>query len=279
MKTNMAQFYNQLEALKIPVKILEKIKGFYENYDNAQNLEDDCNFYNKQIGDLNTYNCDKCYNKGNIAIIENNTINFAVCECMNIRKGLKRIEKSGLKDLLSEYTFEKYTVENEWQRNIKQKAVEYSKLDITSKWFYIGGQVGCGKTHICTAIVNEFLNKGKNSKYMLWRDEIVELKANIMNDTEYQSIINPLKTIEVLYIDDLFKTEKGKNPTTSEINTAFEILNYRYNSKNLITILSSEKSIDEIINIDESVGSRIYQKTKEYCFVIKNDVKRNYRLK
>jgi len=113
---------------------------------------------------------------------------------------------------------------------------------------------------------------------MLWRDEVVRLKSLIMNKEEYFKAINPLKISKVLYIDDFFKTEKGKEPTTSEINIAFEILNYRYINNDLITIISSEKSIDDLLYIDEATGSRIYERTKKYCTYVKQDRKKNYRL-
>ena len=65
--------------------------------------------------------------------------------------------------------------------------------------------------------------------------------------------------------------------------TAFEILNYRYNNKKLITIISTEQSIDNIIEFDEALGSRIYEMTKDNSAHNRNVLKiedgRNYRLK
>lgn len=200
-----------------------------------------------------------------------------ICECMEIRGTLKRIQKSGLGDLFETCTFENYKAVEPWQIKIKNKAEKFLN-DSDKNWFYIGGQVGSGKTHICTAIVVKLLNQGKGSRYMLWRDEVVRLKSLIMNKEEYFKAINPLKISKVLYIDDFFKTEKGKEPTTSEINIAFEILNYRYINNDLITIISSEKSIDDLLYIDEATGSRIYERTKKYCTYVKQDRKKNYRL-
>jgi len=126
--------------------------------------------------------------------------------------------------------------------------------------------------------VVEFINAGNAAHYMLWRDEIVPLKASVMDDEAYEKAIRKLKEIKVLYIDDFFKTERGKMPTTAEINIAFEILNYRYNNRDLITIISSERLIDDIIDIDEAVGSRIYERSREHCLVIQYDRTKNYRL-
>lgn len=230
------------------------------------------------VGDLTGYDCPICKNKGNISVLKDGHETLHSCKCMVVRSSLRRIEKSGLKDLLKECTFEKYRALDPWQAHAKEIAKKYVN-DNSGKWFYIGGQVGCGKTHLCTAIVGELLKLGKAARYMLWRDEIVPLKAMVNDDEMYLKTINPLKQIEVLYIDDFFKTEKGKMPTTADINIAFEILNYRYNNPNLITLISSERLMPDIIDIDEAVGSRIYQRTKDYCLNIDYDRSKNYRLK
>lgn len=229
-------------------------------------------------GSLTGYDCPICKNKGNISVLKDGYETLQSCKCMAIRSSLRRIEKSGLKDLLKECTFEKYRALEPWQAHTKEIAKRYVN-DNSGKWFYIGGQVGCGKTHLCTAIVGELLKKGKPAIYMPWKDDIVPLKAMVTDDEKYIKTISPLKKIDVLYIDDLFKTEKGKPPTTADINVAFEILNYRYNNSNLITLISSERLMPDIIDIDEAVGSRIYQRTKDYCLNIDYDRLKNYRLK
>lgn len=80
----------------------------------------------------------------------------------------------------------------------------------------------------------------------------------------------------MLYIDDFFKTQQGTNVTPADVKLAFELLNWRY-IKNKITIFSSERFIQDIMNIDESL-SRIFEKAK-IRVSIKADKNRNYRLK
>ena len=82
----------------------------------------------------------------------------------------------------------------------------------------------------------------------------------------------------MLYIDDFFKTERGKSPTSGDINIAFELLNYRYINGQLITIISCERDVDEVMRIDEAVGSRIYERTRGNCVCIDSKPGRNYRL-
>ena len=67
-------------------------------------------------------------------------------------------------------------------------------------------------------------------------------------------------------------------PTQADVNLAFEIINYRYNDPQLITVISCERDVTELLDIDEAVGSRIYQRTKKYNISVSADNKKNYRL-
>jgi len=200
------------------------------------------------------------------------------CECRVKKLSMRRIERSGLKDAVKKYTFDNYKTTEQWQKHAKMQAMKYVE-DHEGKWFYIGGQVGSGKSHLCTAIVSAMIEQGFEARYMAWRDEVVTLKALVTRDEEYRSAIEPLKTVQVLYIDDLFKTERCKSPTSGDINIAFELLNYRYINRRLITIISCERDVDELMQLDEAVGSRIYERTKGNCVCIDSKPGRNYRLR
>jgi DNA replication protein DnaC len=231
------------------------------SFDPAEYEQKRADGINGQVGELKGYDCQECKNRGYIAVVVNGSLSMRECRCMATRRSQRHIERSGLKSQLEDCTFAKYQTPEQWQAEAKLKAQNYL-TDNCGKWFLACGSVGSGKTHLCTAICGEFLNMGKEVRYMLWRDEAVQLKAAV-NDSEYARLINPLKTTEVLYIDDFFKTEKDKKPTTGDIHLAFELLNYRYNDKKLLTIISTEKHMKELLDIDEAVGSRIYQRAKE----------------
>ena len=240
---------------------------------------------NSAKGKLGYYDCEKCKNKGVIYYrAENGEELFRDCECLKIRNSIRLVEKSGLKNVLKKYTFRTFKADTEFTRYVYAKAQAFFK-DVEKntdevKWFYFGGQVGCGKTHICTAIVGELLTKqNKPTLYMQWREDVTNLKANVMNAYEYEGKMKAFKTVDVLYIDDLFKTEKGKTPTTADINIAFEILNCRYNQKDLITVISSEKTAFDLLEIDEAVASRIIENARNFRIDVKNDKTKNFRLR
>ncbi len=80
------------------------------------------------------------------------------------------------------------------------------------------------------------------------------------------------KSCKVLLIDDLFKG----SITSSDLNVIFEIVNHRY-FNNLPMIISSEKRRDELIKIDEAIGSRILEMCGDYSVELKGS-KLNYRI-
>lgn len=223
--------------------------------------------FNETEGKLKGYNCPICKNKGMIAELIDGQDYYKPCNCMSIRRVGKLKRESGIESLLERYTFETFKRETKWQVGISEKAREYIK---TGGWFFVGGQVGSGKTHICTAIVRELLNKGVACRYMLWRNEASRLKACV-NEPEYDSMLKALTGVKVLYIDDFFKG----GVTQGDINLAFELLNDRYNSRRA-TIVSSEKTINDLLNIDEAIGSRIIERAGK--FITNITQKENYRL-
>ena len=238
-------------------------------------IQEDIDRFNAKIGDWEGFDCERCKNKGSIAVKDKNgRMAIEPCACRKIRTAKRLIRESGIKN---EYLFADFKVEECYQKKMLAKAKTFTD-NPTGKWFYMSGQNGIGKTMLCTAIVNELLGKYIPCKYMLWRDVSLRLKALTNNAEEYLAVIKPLKEIEVLYIDDFFKTEQNKEPTPADVNLAFELLNYRYNTKSLITIISCERSLTEVVNIDEAVGSRIYERVGEFNIYVPKDRKKNYRL-
>ena len=254
-----------------------------------QRCKNKCDRYNKQEGSLHLedgYNSDKCKNKGFVAIPIKTDFGYWTeamkpCECQTARRNLAHLKNSGLENIVKKYTFANYKIDQAWQSNIKNKALSFIKKE-NGGWFFIGGSSGAGKTHICTAICSHYLDQGQEVRYMMWREDIERLKANKMDAEVYAEMMDKFKNVPVLYIDDLFKTGKAdtlQKPTPADINTAFELLNYRYNKPDLITIISSESQIADLINIDEAIAGRIKERCGDYLINIKPDKTKNYRLR
>lgn len=231
--------------------------------------------YNNSVGGLYGYDCKACKNRGQYATVEGKVIVYEPCKCMIIRDVIRKMEQSGLGNLLKRYTFDNYESKEDWQKNIKIKALTFVSSNANA--FVILGQSGAGKTHICTAISKALLEQGRKLKYMIWVDEATELKRTV-NEKEYSQKIQTYKDIDVLYIDDFFKTQRGTEPTTADIRLAYEIINTRYNKK-LTTIVSSERTLAELKEIDEAIAGRLVEMSKEFLIVLQGFEKNQRFLK
>lgn len=220
------------------------------------------------------YNCNICNDVG--FILKEGSINTfdKKCVCRIKKENQDRIINSGLDKLVKKYTFKNYTTDTVYHKTIKNTALKYLENIKEKKWFFIGGQTGVGKTHICTAICSELMKKGYSVKYVISNKLLMTLKSNMLDDAKRNEILNSLNK-KVLYIDDLFKS---RNVTDSDVKLIFDIVNDRAN-KELITIISSERKLQELEeDIDlEAIAGRIYENASEYVLNIGRDINKNYR--
>ena len=231
---------------------------------------------NRQPGSLTGLDCPLCLNRGYSIIVNSQGNRVAKdCSCMKQRRTLKYLEKSGLAKVLNIYTFDTWQVKESWQQDFVNTARDYAEHP--SGWFCAVGRPGTGKTHLCTAICGELLQKGYEVRYLLWRDFSTQAKAVVNDDEAYQELIYPYKQVRVLYLDDLFKTGKGQEPTTADCNLAFELLNTRYADPDKLTIISSERTMGNLLDIDEAIGSRIYERSKAHYADLSG--RKNWRLR
>lgn len=225
-----------------------------------------------------TVDCKKCGNNGGWFEMRNGYNFWVECSCMKERRFIAKAQSLGLGEDIFTKTLETYKTNEDWQKFILNKAKEFSNKQ--NGLFYIGGQVGSGKTHICTGLLNKFI-KNKECSYFVWSDIVTKLKQTTYDDmANYEKLLDELKYTPVIYIDDFFKNE----PTKADIDKAFQIINTRYiasKSLDLITIISSEKTDGELNEIDEAIGSRIYEMADNGKFVVSigKDGKKNYRFK
>ena len=236
---------------------------------------------NAMAGELTGYECKKCRNRGFVAAVgESGNLISRECDCMPMRKCIWQMERSGLKNIIRDMTFEAFTVKEPWQNTLKEGAKEYA--NDPKGWLMMGGQPGCGKTHLCVAVCRELLLRGESLFYMPWREHISQLKSLPFDSPVRTELMEKCKNTPWLYIDDLYKTgrdgEGRAQPTATDISLAFEILNHRYVNR-MPTILSSERTPQELVAIDEATGSRIVELCGRYIYSIGKSKDKNYRLR
>lgn len=265
--------------VKLPEAIRERLENgrysptWLSTLSRAELAQEQTKLINRTPGGLTGYDCPECLNRGYfLRVDEKGYRHSRQCRCMALRRGQERLKKSGLGDLVGRYSFDTWQVRERWQQGALEMAKRFVE-DPDGHWFLMAGQVGAGKSHLCAAVTAALMEKGLPARYMLWRDTAVKVKAVVNDDGAYEAIMGPLKRVRVLYIDDLFK---GGNVTSADVNLAFELLNSRYNDNQKITILSSERSIEDLLDIDEGVGSRIYERSKGFYLALRGV--QNWRL-
>lgn len=245
-----------------------------------EHMQWQCNIFNRTEGNLDDgYDCPDCMNRGYFYAIKNDVIVQPECRCMKIRNSIRRLKNSGLGDIARQYTFEAYETPAEWQKKAKAKAEQYA-AENPEKWLFFGGQSGCGKTHLCTAVCMELINQGHDVKYFLWRDIVHSTEQNRFNEENFSKKFQEIQNAEIIYIDDFLKTThrvSGRiTPSETELNTAYEIINSRVISGRK-TIISSELHISDISRLDEATGGRIAAASKGFQIMINSEENRNYR--
>lgn len=204
---------------------------------------------------------------------------YKPCKCAEMRKIEKIWHNSGIKVDDLDKSFKSFESWNRTSQSMKDMATNYYlrfkniKETLRNSIMFCGNP-GCGKTHLALALANNFLKKD-NLKvvYMPYRDIITSLKQNMLDEEYYQKTLAKYKNADILLVDDLFK---GKVNET-DINITFEIVNHRYINK-LPMIISTEYTVERLLNFDEAVGSRIYEMCKDFLIEVKG-TENNYRLR
>ncbi len=110
------------------------------------------------------------------------------------------------------------------------------------------------------------------------------IKQSVKDESKYAELVNELKTVQALYIDDFFKVSKRTMPTDADISLAIEIINYRYNlaqtsKKRYVTIISTEWTVKQLNDFDNALCGRLCEMAgKDFILHVYGEEK-NYRLK
>ena len=235
-----------------------------------------CEWYNESEGRLTGIDCPDCKNRGNYQILDANGYRvMRECKCVAHRRYISMMQSAGLGDLYEQCTFDSYHVSTDWQREAKQKAIEYANKD-GNGWFFFGGSSGSGKTHLCTAICSELAKRGRGIKYIQWKRLFAELVQTKYKQFEQDQLFRECEKADILYLDDFLKTPRNVQPSDEMLSYALEIVDARYKADKK-TIFSTEFKCNEILLFDEALGGRIAEKSNQDHVFIAREKGRNYR--
>lgn len=258
----------------IPAEIRDQIQIRHMTAD--EYAVQQCEWYNESEGRLIGVDCPECKNRGNFQIIDSQgNIAMRECKCMAQRRYITMMKSAGLGDLYEHCTFDAYQVTTDWQREAKQKAMEYAAKD-GNGWFFFGGSSGSGKTHLCTAICSELAKRGRGIKYIQWKRLFAELVQTKYKQYEQEWIFRECEKADVLYLDDFLKTPRNVQPSDEMLSYALEIVDARYKADKK-TIFSTEFRCNEILAFDEALGGRIAEKSNHDHAFVSREKGRNYR--
>lgn len=221
--------------------------------------------------DQKTYECPSCKDElGYIVVDDDGNEMWHFCECRSIRRQKKMIKSSNITDEFQLFSFDNFGTEGRPQCVLKAfdiaqfYAQNFENIQSrNSKVIGISllGVPGSGKTHLLTAVANSLLRSGVEVMYFPWVEGSNELRDSVSKKKDVQEKIDHMKKVRLLYVDDLFKGRK--EPTDFQLEWLFEVVNYRYLNR-LPMMISSEKYIHQILDFDEAIGRRIYERSREY---------------
>jgi DNA replication protein DnaC len=218
-------------------------------------------------------------------LLKYDTDEWQQCACLKMHQLIRLIESSEITEEFQKMSFKNFSTDDVHPIVVKMKSKAnqyYAAFEqikgIRQNSIMLIGQPGCGKTHLLTAISNYLMHtKRVPVLYFPYKDGINNIAAN--NFERKNEIMNRMKAIDVLFIDDLFKPIGGRVDVKSwQSEIIFEVVNYRY-LNNRPLLISSELSLDEMLYIDEALTSRLFEMAQDFTVTIQKDKKMNYRLR
>ncbi len=260
-----------MEEIKIKLNIEEDIHALDKMYNNFLNCieavkeikklnipEDKIKKYIVKINDFvdDVNYCKKC--PGTAKCKKNNPLLVTGITYVN---GVVDRNLSPCSKILSEMEYEKQfyfkdfdddkrlanlrTLDKSAQRNIALLKVKDFIMGKSSKWVFLNGSRGTGRSYLATAVSNEIANKKMGPIAFI----NASLRFKELNDfsysnkQEFEKVMNTLSNCPLLVIDDF--GNEFKNDFIRD-GVVFQILSNRA-SKHLMTIITSDFTIDELV--------------------------------
>lgn len=225
------------------------------------------------------YQCSNCQGRGFILDGEANIAR--ICRCQEQKRLERLFRSSRITPAFRAKTFDNFVVAGRPPavRDMYDCAKDYADRfcelrNQENNWLVLLGEPGSGKTHLSMAVANQLLAQGVAVLYFQHIEGMGELKDALRNEECVSAKLEQIKKATLLVWDDLFKGRE--RPKDFDVEVAFEVLNYRY--LNLLpTVISSERTLQQLLEIDKATGSRIIERGKFRTVMVRGQ-KANYRL-
>lgn len=184
-------------------------------------------------------------NKGFKLIYEDDAFKYSPCRYLNDfnkkNKNKSLIKTLYLPSKILEARIDNYDINSESRKKIFAKINEFitaTRNGEYAKGLYLYGTFSIGKTYTLACIANELARNNIESLLIYFPDLVTDLKNAISDNNRYQSLINMLKSVPVLMLDDL-----GSENMTPWIRDEIlgPIINYRVLENKPVFISSNIK--------------------------------------
>lgn len=246
-------------------------------------------------GTIPTYRCQECRDEGGTFVkqpvtqtvkgelVEVMMDHWTVCSCVERGRVEKMMRASQITDAFRDKTFNNFyhqVMPQPIQEAFRKAWVYYNRFDAVQKTANNGimlmGRPGCGKTHLLAAITNGLMDGGHEVLYVPWVETMEMVKDDMSKEDVNNKRFEKMQTVEVLYIDDLFKPPA--QPSAYEIKKLFQVINYRYQERKPI-LISTERDMEYLLSLDEGLGSRLKEMCHDFRVEIHGGRELNYRLR
>jgi DNA replication protein DnaC len=174
----------------------------------------------------------------------------AACDCGMEDRAARVMERAHIPRRYEHCDFESYVTDltdgKTWTAQHAQ-SLKQAKLSVqgfvrdfpaaTEKGVLLMGPSGVGKTHLAVAALKELLRRGHQGLFCDYRELLKEIQGsyNPASESTEMKILEPIRTIEVLVLDDL----GASKPSDWVRDIVGIVLNARYNEKRTTLITTN----------------------------------------
>ena len=197
------------------------------------------------------------------------------CECRALerqldeaekkRREFKKIIQNRRNECFPDSKMQTWTFENDDGSNAKYTAamqryvLNFEKFLKEGRGTILHGPVGTGKTYLAASTANALIDAG----YPVIFTSLSRVASTLQSTWEKQEYIDHLASVPLVIIDD-FGTERD---TAYMKEIIFAVVNARYNA-GLPLIVTTNKTMAEMINPEDLEEQRIYSRLLEICYPI-----------
>lgn len=160
--------------------------------------------------------------------------------------------------------FDTYIEKSDNQKKMKECCLEWLEND---KGLYLGGGIGCGKTHLAISCIKELALKYDSNcmKFRPVSELLLQIREtfNDKNGEDESDIVEKYSNYTYLVLDDF------GNQKVSEfvVETLYLIINARYNANKNKIIITSNLELQELSKMfDDRIASRLNEMCKVTYF-------------